>query len=222
MPFTPKTPEFIFENHLHDSKEWFHEHKADYEQYIKEPFKEFLEQISPYIAKIDPELSCEPKRLSRIYRDARYSKGQSIFRDYVWYTFSRARENNTSHPAFYFSVSPSGFDYGCGYYYTPSDTLAAIRSLILSGDYSFVSAKEAFNSQNVFSIGGNMYKKDHYPDEPEENKPWLNNRNIFFFCESKDFKTLYSKKLPQKIGKEFLSIAPIYNFFCKAEQLREQ
>ena len=34
MPFTSKTPEFIFENHAHDSKEWFHEHKGDYEKYI--------------------------------------------------------------------------------------------------------------------------------------------------------------------------------------------
>lgn len=221
MPFTSKTPEFIFENHVHDSKDWFHEHKSDYEKYIKEPFREFLEHIEPYIAEIDDRISCDPKRLSRIYRDARYSKGQSIFRDYIWYTFSRTRENNTSLPAFYFSVSPNGFDYGCGYYYTTTPTLTAMRSLILSGDHSFNAAKEAYSNQKVFSLGGDLYKKDHYPEQLEENKTWLNRKNIFLFCESSDFKTLYSKNLPKKIGEDFKSIAPVYNFFIKCEQIRE-
>lgn len=221
MSFTSKTPEFIFENYSHDSKEWFTEHKTDYEKYVKEPFREFVEQIEPYINEIDGEIPCDPKRLSRIYRDARYAKGKSIFRDYVWYTFSRTRENNTSLPAFYFSVSPGGFDYGCGYYFTATPTLVAMRKLILSGDYSFVCAKEAYANQDVFSIGGDLYKKDHYPQEPDENKIWLNRKNTFLFCESSDFKTLYSKNLAKKIGEDFKRIAPVYNFFMKAEQIRE-
>lgn len=221
MPFTSKTPEFIFENHSHDSKEWFQQHKSDYEKYVKEPFKEFLEQIEPYISEIDGEISCDPKRISRIYRDARYAKGKSIFRDYVWYTFSRTRENNTSLPAFYFSVSPGGFDYGCGYYYTTTPTLVALRKLILSNDYSFAAAKEAYEGQDVFSLGGDLYKKDRYPEQPDENKIWLNRKNIFLFCESNDFKTLYSKSLAKKIGEDFKRIAPVYNFFMKAEQIRE-
>ncbi len=221
MSFTSKTPEFIFENHARDSKEWFKEHKPDYEQYIKAPFREFLEKIEPYMLKIDSEMICDPKYISRMYRDARYSKGQSVFRDYVWYTFCRKRENNTSAPCFYFSVSPNGFDYGCGYYYTPAATAAAVRKLVLSGDKAFCDAKESFKKQKIFVIGGNMYKKDHYPDSPEEDKPWLNNRNIFLFHESKDFKTLYSDKLPEKVGREFLKIAPVYDFFMKAEKIAE-
>lgn len=221
MPFTSKTPEFIFENHAKDSKEWFREHKSDYEQYVRLPFKEFLDKIEPYIHKIDPELSCDPKHVSRLYRDARYAKGQSVFRDYVWYTFCRKRENNTSAPAFYFSVSPSGFDYGCGYYYTSTPTVAAMRKLILAGDASFDAAKKAFNGQKVFAMGGNMYKKDHYPDSPAEDKAWLNNRNIFLYSTSKNFELLYSEKLPEKIGKDFIKIAPVYNFFVKAEQIKE-
>lgn len=222
MSFTSKTPEFIFENHMRDSKDWFREHKADYEQYVKSPFKEFLKGIEPFMNKIDPELSCDPKHISRLYRDARYAKGQSVFRDYVWYTFCRKRENNTSAPAFYFSVSASGFDYGCGYYCTPAPTLAAIRKLILTGDMSFAAAKKALKGQKVFEIGGNMYKKDHYPDSPEEDKLWLNNRNIYLYCNSRDFDALYSDKLSEKVGREFLKIAPVYNFFMKAEQIKEE
>lgn len=221
MPFTKKTPEFIFENHANDSKEWFREHKEDYEKYIREPFKEFLEKIEPFMKEIDGEMSCDPKKLSRIYRDARYAKGQSVFRDYIWYPFGRTRENATSLPGFYFSVSPRGFDYGCGYYYTPTPTLVAMRKLILSGDHSFTAAKEAYKNQDVFTVGGDLYKRDHYPEQPDENKLWLNRKNIFLFAESSDFKSLYSEDLPEKIGREFQRIAPVYSFFMKAEQIKE-
>lgn len=97
----------------------------------------------------------------------------------------------------------------------------SMRKLILSGDNSFDEAKKAYSEQKIFDIEGDMYKKDHYPDQPEENRLWLNRRNIWIGCNSGDFKTLYGKNLSKKIGGEFLSIAPVYNFLMKAEQIRE-
>ena len=221
MPFSSKTPEFLFENHAHDSKEWFTEHKQDYEKYVKEPFREFVAAIEPTMEEIDEKISCDPKRLSRIYRDARYSKGQSIFRNYAWYTFSRTREEATTAPCFYFGVSPNGFEYGCGYYHASTASMNAMRKLILEGDVSFEAANAAYLSQNVFTLGGERYKKDHYPEESEEKRLWLNQRNIFLGCESSDFKTMYSKDLYKIVAKDFLSIAPIYSFLMKSEQIKE-
>lgn len=221
MAFTSKTLEFLFENYAHNSKEWFGEHKSDYEKYVKEPFKEFVSAIAPAMTEIDEKISCDPRRLSRIYRDARYSKGQSIFRNYAWYTFSRTREEATTAPCFYFSVSPKGFEYGCGYYHASTESMNAMRKLILEGDSSFEAANTAYLSQNTFTMFGERYKKDRYPGESEEKRLWLNQRSIFFSCESDNFKALYSKNLYKTVGKDFLSIAPIYNMLMKAEQIKE-
>ncbi|MDE6726232.1 MAG: DUF2461 domain-containing protein [Ruminiclostridium sp.] len=221
MSFSSKTLEFLFENHARDSKEWFIEHRQDYEKYVKEPFKEFVLAIEPTMEKIDEKISCDPKRLSRIYRDARYSKGQSIFRNYAWYTFSRTREEATTAPCFYFGISPNGFEYGCGYYHASTASMNAMRKLILEGDPSFEAANTAYISQNVFTLGGERYKKDHYPEESEEKRLWLNQRNIFLGCDSNDFKAMYSKNLYKKVAKDFLSIAPVYNMLMKAEQIKE-
>lgn len=221
MPFSSKSLEFLFENHAHDSKEWFNEHRQDYEKYVKEPFKEFVLAIEPTMEKIDEKLSCDPKRLSRIYRDARYSKGQSIFRNYAWYTFSHTREEATTAPCFYFGISPNGFEYGCGYYHASTASMNAMRKLVLEGDASFEAANTAYLSQNVFNLDGERYKKDHYPEESEEKRLWLNQRNIFLGCDSNDFKAMYSKDLYKKVAKDFLSIAPVYNMLMKAEQIKE-
>ena len=221
MPFSSKTPEFLFENHAHDSKEWFREHKGNYEKYVKEPFGEFVAAIEPTMREIDEKICCDPKRLSRIYRDPRYSKGQSIFRNYAWYTFSRTREEATTTPCFYFGVSPNGFEYGCGYYRASTASMNAMRKLILDNDGSFEKANTAYLSQNTFIMGGERYKKDRFPDESEEKKLWLNQRSIFFSYESNDFKIMYGKDLYKIVAKDFLSIAPVYEMLMKAEQIKE-
>lgn len=222
MPFSPKTLEFIFENHIHDSKEWFNAHRSDFEQYVKEPFREFVTQLTPTMLKIDPQFICDPKRLSRIYRDARYAKGKSIFRDYIWYSFGRKKEDVVkTYPEYYFSISPTGFDYGCGYYCPTTETMTAMRRLIIAGDPVFGKAKAAYDSQKVFAMGGTEYKRDRYPDQSPEKRLWLNRKDIFFFTASSDFDVLYSPDLPKKIAKDFKKIAPIYDFFIKAEQIKD-
>ncbi len=221
MPFSSKTLEFLFENHAHDSKEWFTEHKSDYEKYVKEPFREFVLAAEPAMSKIDEKICCDPKRLSRIYRDARYSKGQSIFRNYAWYTFCRTREEATTAPCFYFGVSPTGFEYGCGYYQASTSSMNSIRKLILSDDRSFLSAQEAYAGQDVFVLGGECYKKDHYPNQPEDKRIWLNRRNIVLNYESSDFKMLYSKNLCKRVTEDFLKIVAVYNMLMKGESLKD-
>ena len=218
MNFSPRSLDFIFENMLNDSKVWFNEHKEEYKQCIVMPFRELITNLTPTMLGIDDKLICDPKKLSRIYRDARYAKGKSIFRDYVWYTFSRTREMYKSLPGFYFSISPKGFDYGCGYYYASAESMEELRSLILKNDKSFSEALKAYKSQNVFSLCGEMYKRDRFPEESPEKREWLNRRNIFFACESKDFELLFSDKLAEKIASDFKAIAPVYQMFMKAEE----
>lgn len=218
MNFSARSLDFIFENMLNDSKVWFSEHKEEYRQCIVLPFQELIEKLTPTMLEIDRKLICDPKKLSRIYRDARYAKGKSIFRDYVWYTFSRTRDMYKSLPGFYFSISPNGFDYGCGYYYASTESMEEIRSLILKGDKSFSAALKAYKGQQVFSLGGDMYKRDRFPDASPERKEWLNRRSIFLSCESKDFELLFSDKLAEKIAADFKAIAPVYQLFMKAEE----
>ena len=218
MAFSARSLDFIFENFLNDSKGWFSEHKDDYEKYVVLPFRELITDLTDTMLEIDDKLICDPKKLSRIYRDARYAKGKSIFRDYVWYTFSRTRDMYKSLPGFYFSISPNGFDYGCGYYYASTESMEEIRSLILSGDKSFSAALKAYKGQQVFSLYGEMYKRNRYPDESPERQEWLNRRTIGLSCESKDFELLFSDKLAEKIAADFKAIAPVYHLFMKAEE----
>lgn len=217
MPFSPQTLDFLFENRLNDSKSWFTEHRGEYNSYIAEPFKEFTEALTPAIKKIDGQISCV--KISRIYRDARYARGKSVFRENMWCTFGRVRDLYKSLPAFYFDISEKGFEYGCGFYTASTETMNNMRSLILNGSPYFTAALEAFNSQKVFELYGDMYKRAKFPDESAEKQNWLNRKTIGLFALSKDWDMLFSEKLPEKIAADFTSIAPVYDFFIKAEEM---
>ena len=217
MPFSAKSLDFLFENTLNDSKVWFNEHKEDYKQNVVLPFAKLVTDLTDTMLEIDDRFICDPKKISRLYRDARYSKGKSIFRDYVWYSFSRSREAYDV-PGYYFSISPNGFDYGCGYYYASTDTMNVLRGLILSDDNVWKAALKAYKEQDIFELYGDMYKRDRYPEESPEKRNWLNRRQIGVSCESKDFQLLFSDRLAEKVAEDFKAIAPVYKLFITATE----
>ncbi len=216
MPFSQKTVDFLFENRLHDSREWFGEHKEDYRIYVTEPMKELILELAPTIHRIDPLIEINPNRISRLYRDMRLHP-DSIFRDHIWYTFSRSREQYHALPGFYFSIGAGGISYGCGYYCASAQSMQSLRALILAGDESFKAAFLAVEKQSVFSLYGDMYKRSKYPDMPEELRRWLDRKGIGLSCDTNDPEIMFSDKLAKKVAADIKRIAPFYDFCMKAE-----
>ncbi len=219
MAFSQQTIDFLFENRLHDSKPWFAEHKGDYTRFVVEPFTDIVNALAPTMAKIDPEIICDPKKLSRIYRDARYAR-DSVFRDEMWYTFARKRPDAyVGHPGFYFAVGVNGMSYGCGYYCADSAVKEAVRGMILADDESFKKAFSAFRKQKKFAFYGEMYKKNKFPDQPPEKREWLNRKEFGVSCFSNDPSVMFSEGLADAVAEDFLKIKPLYDFYVKAEQI---
>lgn len=217
MAFTKRSLEFLFENRLNDSREWYNEHKDEYKQLITEPFAALLTELAPMFDEIDPKLVCDRRRISRVYRDTRFSKDKTLFRDHIWATISRPKQN-TEPPCFYFDISQRGFEYGCGYYCADKNSIEALRELVKSGSKEYKAAEKALRAQSVFTMGGDMYKREHFPDEPEDKRNWLNRKNVFFFCESKDFDLLFSDDLADRLKQDFQLLAPVYKLLIKAEE----
>ncbi len=218
MPFTQKTIDFLFENRLHDSRDWFTQHKQDYAEYVIKPLTELIDAVTPAMRRIDAEIICDPKKISRIYRDARYAH-DSVFRDMVWYTFARKREDvYEGHPGFYFAVGVSGIEYGCGYYNASADVKNAACAMILSDDPSYIAARETYDKQRTFEMYGELYKKNRFPDAPPEKLPWLNRKALGVDYSTNDPKVMFSEGLAKKVSRDLLKIAPLYDFYMKAGQ----
>ena len=217
--FSRETINFLVENRLQNDKAWFDAHKDQYKNHVIAPLVSLTEALTPALLDIDDRLICSPKvggSVSRIWRDARFSKDKSLFRDVMWCMF--VREKNIGLPEFFFVISPENFLYGCGYYSAGTASMDSLRKLILAGDKDFKSARSAYERQDVFTLDGDVYKKSRHPDMPGDLKNWLDRKTICFLRTSVDFDLLFSDKLAATVAEGFKTLAPIYNFLIKAEE----
>lgn len=215
MAFSQETINFLVENKLNDSRDWFHEHKEQYQEFVIRPMAELAQALTPCMKKIDPEFVTEPrvdKTISRIWRDTRYSHDPSLYRDNMWLIFKRKRMHTTEYPGMYFDFSPEGFSYGGGFYSASPAYMEAMRRKILMRNRNFESAEKAYRAQNVFVMEGEKYKKAHFPDQPENLREWLERRNLCFTAENEDMDLLFSGGLAQKLAEDFEKMAPMYQF----------
>lgn len=220
MPFSDESLGFLFENRVVNSKTWFLEHRDKYENLVLTPLRELVVELTPTMLSIDPLIISEPKigkSISRIYRDTRFSRDKSIFRDVMWCSFGRGKRNGVSRPEFFFELSPSGFRCGCGWYQAPGDTMDVIRDMVRADDKHFLEARRALDESPVFGLMDTRYKRTRHPDQPEEKRLWLDQRGIGAIMSSEDFDLLYSEKLAEALREYFTSLAPFYNFLLEAD-----
>ncbi len=219
MPISQQTIELLIENKLRNDRQWYQEHKPEYHRYVLGPFIELVEALAPTMKQIDPLIVTEAKvgkTISRLYRDTRFSKDKSLYRDVVWFCFRRSKQDYPYAPGLVFELSPDQFRYGCGYYCLPPKKMTEMRELILNEDSSFLAAQKAFASQKTFVMVGDLYQRCRFPAQPPEKQQWLQRKQISFLCYSQDADLLFSNHLADHLAKDFLLLQPIYEFFYKA------
>lgn len=209
---------FLLENKFNNSKTWYDDHKDVYKQYVYNPFVQLITELAPTMTQIDSKIITIPSKLiSRVRRDTRFSKDKTLYRDNAWLVFLRDKSQMSSSPCFWFEISQTGSSYGVGYYGAQAASMANMREMILNSHPAFLSALKCYESQDMFVIGGEMYKRSKFPGQPENLKSWLDRKNIFFECAQSDFKLAFSQELPDVLKKGFTSLKPIYEFLCAVE-----
>lgn len=216
--FTKEALQFLFENRMNNSKQWYDSHKDVYKKLVYNPFVDLVMEMAPTMTGIDDGIITVPtKIISRVRRDTRFTKDKTFYRDNVWISFLRDKSRMSSSPCYWFELGQRGTSYGVGYYGAERSSMEHMREMILDRHPAFMSALSCYESQSEFVIGGEMYKRSKFPDQPENLKTWLDRKNIFFESVQKDFELAFSRDLPERLGKGFLKLKPIYDFFRIAE-----
>jgi uncharacterized protein (TIGR02453 family) len=218
MPFSGRSIEFLFENKLNDSKEWYEEHKDIYKEYVTAPFNALAAELAPFFHEIDSKLVCDPRRVSRVRRDTRFTKDKSLFRDHIWINVSHPKSERFEQlPSFYFCIEQTGFSLGCGYYQASTESMESIRKLVLADDPAYIKAKNAIRKASDFELFGEKYKRPKFPNESAEKQDILNRKSLCIGKSSSDFELLFSDKLADSLKRDFDKIADFYLFLAKAE-----
>src|SRR5262245_18776975 len=108
-------------------RDWFQPRKPVFDEKVKAPMVELVEAINGALAQFAPEYTTDPARaIFRIYRDTRFSKDKTPYKDHIAASFPRRGLPKQNH-GFFYSVSAKQVEIAGGVYMPEPDTLLAIR-----------------------------------------------------------------------------------------------
>ena len=220
--FSAQNFDFLIENRFNNSKEWFHEHKDIYNEYVLKPLTELSVAMGDTIALMDERIVTIPKinkTISRIYRDTRFSKDKSLFRESMWLTFKRDKKEFPHYPEFFVVMNPQMLFFGCGYYWMEPKTMDKVRELVLADHPAYLKAQKAYDKQSVFGMSGDYYKRTKFPDESPKKREWLDKKSICFTHLSTDFSLVFSDDLADYLLKSLVLMKDVYDFLILAENM---
>lgn len=213
--FTPKTFEFLREVGIRDSKLWFEENRAVYNEHVLEPLKNLVISLTPAMLAIDPDFEATPavnKTISRIFRDTRFSRDKSLFRSNLWISFKRRVKNWKDSPVYYFEIFPDWYRFGMGYYSASKATMDKFREKIDESPEKFLKMISCLKNQNFFEVIPDHYKRKIPNEHNQEIQYWYQCRSFYLSCKRDNDELLYSPELVDELVFAFHSIKPLYDF----------
>jgi uncharacterized protein (TIGR02453 family) len=139
MSFRPAALHFFRQLATHNEKQWFEAHRSEYEQEVREPMQELIEDMLMRFRGFAPEIGGDPKRcMFRINRDVRFSKDKSPYKTHAacWFHHRGASrrvgtDGNEGSAGFYFHLQPGGKSMlGAGLWMPPRPQLNKLRDAI--------------------------------------------------------------------------------------------
>ncbi len=211
---TERALDFLVENQLNDSKEWFEAHREEYEKYVREPFFEIIDFLTERLGEeIEPEIMRDHRRaLCRVRRDTRFTKDKTKYRANVWAMLGRDRRYYRWRPEFFFELRPGFSWWGCGMYLADAPVRDSYVRMVSSRSPEFLNAAEAFDAQEVFGFdSGDEYRRTKFPDEPPEIRRWLDRKGIYL-VHTGPAEDMYAPDIAQRLISDFRLLYPYYTF----------
>jgi uncharacterized protein (TIGR02453 family) len=161
--FSNETIEYLRVLKANNNREWFNEHKADYEAKVREPALQLITDMQPLLSDISSRFVAAPKKvggsLMRVYRDTRFAKDKTPYKTNVGIQFRHFMGKDVHAPGFYLHISEEECFFGAGIWRPDGPSLAKIRSFIDENPRGWTKAIEDKAFAGLFKLGGESLKR---------------------------------------------------------------
>jgi uncharacterized protein (TIGR02453 family) len=141
--FSPKAFKFFEELTNNQTRVWFAEHRAEYEEFVRDPMKRFTYALSESLSKQELPLWGDPKKsLFRINRDARFAKAKHPYNMHASGLFTRTGDKH-SPGVLYFRLDPLGSRCAAGYLQPEAHILKKLRQGILDNPKAWIALEKS-------------------------------------------------------------------------------
>ncbi|MCJ8211613.1 DUF2461 domain-containing protein [Mucilaginibacter sp. RS28] len=210
--------DFIKEVAENNNREWFMDNKPLYEE-SRENMLEFTAALLTELGKTDPVIAlADPKKaLQRIYRDVRFSKDKSPYKDH-WGIGLSSNPSKPDATGYYIHIKPQGSFVGGGYWQPTSEHIKAIRQEI---DYNGAELKEIIDDKEFVKLFGDFRKQNQLKTLPkgyEADHPDISLLKLKDFIAMHDFKDaeLVKPDSYKRIAGVLAKIYPLNQFLNNA------
>jgi uncharacterized protein (TIGR02453 family) len=222
--FTRQTFAFLSSLAGNNTREWFEEHKQDYEDCVREPALDFISDMAEELPAISRHFRALPKKvggsLMRVQRDTRFSPDKTPYKTNIGIHFRHEVGKDVHAPGYYVHIEPGECFVGIGLWRPDADALFKIREAILKNGEAWVAARDDKNFGKHFSLEGDAlvnaprgYARDHPLVEDLKRKDFIGLAEV---SES----NVTSKDFRAQVVERFKQAEPLMRFLCGSLELR--
>ncbi len=204
-----------------NNRDWFLDNKKDYEM-AQQNVVAFADDLLTQLQKIDtslPNTVTGKKSVMRIYRDVRFSKDKTPYKNNFGIGFSSVGKNG-NYPGYYIQIQPNNSFIAGGYWMPEVAHLKAIRQEI---DYNTIQFKEIIETPDFVNYFEGLSQTDKLKTCPKgysaenENIELLKLKSFTVFHSFTDKEMMESKIITEMLSGLSL-IYPLTNFLKNAIQ----
>ena len=168
-------------NRFNNNKPFYEEHKAEINEGSRKQLGALTLDLADDLYAIDENIIVNPKKVSRIRRDTRFTKDKTLYRANVWVVWHRPLEEGEMAPGMWAEVSPSIASYGIGFWRETPAFMEFFRNDLLENPNRFLEALVPLVDAG-FAYSGNRYKRDKPGTEqmPPVLRNIYNQKELFF------------------------------------------
>jgi uncharacterized protein (TIGR02453 family) len=224
--FRPPALTFLRSLKRNNRREWFAEHRAEYEEEILTPMRLLVEELDVRFATFAPEIMGNAKRsVFRIHRDVRFSKDKSPYKTHAacWFAHRNAShgvgsETHGGGAGYYFHLEPGASIVAGGIWMPPRPTLNRLRESIAARprDFAKTLQRTAFRRRFESLTEDRMLKRlprGYEPGHPAEQ--WLRFVSFTVSAPLTD-KDVLDERLPERVERDFRLMLPMVRWLNTA------
>jgi uncharacterized protein (TIGR02453 family) len=215
--FTKEYFKFFSELEKNNNKVWFDANRSRYEEFLKKPFKSFVEHIIAELAKDDDTIYREASKcIFRINKDIRFSKDKSPYKLHCAAVFGKGGTKDTR-PGYFFHLGHKEIFIGGGMYSPSKEEIEKIRQEIY---YNSDTLKAIVNKKDFKQLYGEI-KGERNKVLPEDYKafmkeqPYIANKQ-FYVVTSFSKEDVLANDFDKQLLKAFKVMAPLNAFLTQA------
>lgn len=221
--FNSDTFQFLSELALNNERRWFNDNKQRYEDLVRTPALQFIQQMAGLLPELSPHFKAIPKKaggsLMRVYRDTRFANDKTPFKTNIGINFRHEAAKDVHAPGYFVHIEPQKSFLGLGIWRPDSATLKNIRQCIDENPRAWLAAKNNQKFRKVFTMAGDTltnpprgYAKDHPLLDD------LKRKDFIAICELDD-EVVISGDLLKLTVSNFATASPLMRYLCYAVEL---